>query len=229
MKYKAVIFDLFGTLIDNFSAEEYFGVLREMASVLSAPEEEFTNLWLGTFDERATGLIKSLGANIDHVCQKLNLLVDDRQVELAAQIRFDFETRSVIPRPDAIKVLSCLKSAGYKTGLVTDCSSELTTMWEETPLAPLIDVPVFSCVAGIKKPDPRIYLLATEQLGVQPEECLYVGDGSSQELSGAASVGMSPVLIRVPSDESIHYYRIDAEDWDGPSVSSLSEVLKLVK
>jgi putative hydrolase of the HAD superfamily len=200
-----------------------------MASVLSAPEEEFTDLWLGTFDERATGVIRSLEANIEHVCRRLKVSVDDRQVEFATQIRFDFETNSVKPRVDAIEVLSRLKAAGYKTGLITDCSSELTAMWEEVPLAPLIDVAVFSCVAGIKKPDPRIYLLATEQLGVQPEECLYVGDGSSQELTGAAQVGMRPVLIRIPGDESIHYYRIDAEEWDGPKVSSLSEVLKLVK
>jgi putative hydrolase of the HAD superfamily len=197
--------------------------------VLSAPEEEFTNLWLGTFDERATGVIKSLEANIRYVCQKLDVSVDDRQVELAARIRFDFETNSVKPRVDAIEVLSRLKAAGYKTGLITDCSSELTALWEEVPLAPLIDVAVFSCVAGIKKPDPRIYLLATEQLGVRPGECLYVGDGSSQELTGAANVGMSPILIRIPGDESIHYYRIDAEEWDGPRVSSLTEVLKLLE
>jgi len=229
MKYSAVIFDLFGTLIDNFSTEEYRGVWTEMASVLLAPEEEFTNLWLGTFDERATGVIKSLEANVEYVCQKLNVPVDGRRVELAAQIRFDFEIRLVTPRPDAIEVLSRLKSAGYKTGLITDCSSELTELWEDLPLAPLIDVAVFSCLAGIKKPDPRIYLLATEQLGVQPEDCLYVGDGSSQELTGAANVGMSPVLIRVPDDDFIHYYRIDAEEWGGLRVSSLSEVLRLLE
>ena len=109
MKYTAVIFDLFGTLIDNFSTEEYRGVLAEMASVLSVPEEAFTNLWLGTFDERATGVIKSLEANIEHVGRKLNVPVDDRQVEIAAQIRFGFETRSVIPRADTIEVLRNLR------------------------------------------------------------------------------------------------------------------------
>jgi putative hydrolase of the HAD superfamily len=80
------------------------------------------------------------------------------------------------------------------------------------------------------KPDPRIYYMATEQLGVQPEDCLYVGDGASQELPGAAKVGMNPVLLRVPEDESIDIvYQINTEGWDGPTVSSLTEVLALVE
>ena len=41
----------------------------------------------------------------------------------------------------------------------------------------MIDEPVFSCVVGLCKPDPRIYRLALERLSVQAEESLFVGDG----------------------------------------------------
>ena len=231
MKYEAVIFDLFGTLIPNFSVREHEGALQEMASVLSAPFVEFIKLWYDTFNKRCTGVLQDPEANIDYICQKLSVPIKDSQRRFAAQIRFNLTVRSMTPSQEAIGVLSHLKSEGYKTGLVTDCSAEVPTIWQGTPFAPLFDVAVFSCKVGVKKPDPRIYKLAVEQLRVKPQRCLYIGDGSSQELTGAANIGMHPVLIRSPDEDSSKIHRVDAEagEWDGPVISSLKEVLDLVK
>ena len=231
MKYEAVIFDLFGTLINNYSIQQHEGVLRQMASVLSAPSEDFVKLWYDTFNERCTGVFKSPEENIDYVCQKLGVSVEDSQRRLAARIRLDLTASSMIPVPESIAVLSRLKSAGYKTGLITDCSAEVPTIWQDTPFAPLIDVAVFSCKVGIRKPALSIYQLAVERLAVKPENCLYIGDGSSQELTGAAAVGMHPVLIRDPGEDSSKIHRVDAEAerWDGSVISSLKEVLALLK
>ena len=74
-------------------------------------------------------------------------------------------------------------------------------MWDSTALAPLFDVAVLSFDVGMAKPDPRIYELATERLGVAANDCLYVGDGSDGELSGAAQAGMTAVLMRAPDDQ----------------------------
>jgi putative hydrolase of the HAD superfamily len=230
MKYAAVIFDLFGTLIDNFSFEEYRRTLLEMASVLSAPPDDFAGMWLDLWEERMSGALESPVGVIEHICRELGVYPDKAQIERATRIRFDMTRREIKVRPDAVEVLSCLKSEGYKTGLISDCSHEMPTIWEGLPLAPLIDVAAFSCLVGITKPDSRIYRIVTGQLDIQPEDCLYVGDGASQELPGAANVGMRPVLIRVPGDGDYDdIYRINPEEWDGPRVSSLSEVLKLLK
>ncbi len=202
-----------------------------MASVLSAPSEGLVRLWYDTFNERCTGVFQSVEANIDHVCQKLGVTIEDSQRSLAARIRLDLTVRSITPVPESIEVLSHLKSHGYKTGLISDCSSEIPAIWESTPFAPLIDVAIFSCKAGIKKPDPRIYRLATEQLAIGPEKCLYIGDGSSQELTGASAVGMHPVLIRDPDEDSTEVHRVndEAEEWHGSTISSLKDVLTLVE
>ena len=230
MKYAAVIFDLFGTLIDNYSFEEYRRTLVEMASALSAPPDDFAGLWLNLFEERMNGTLESPVGVIEHVCRELDVRPDDKQVEHAARIRFDMTKRLTRIRPDAVEVLSKLKAEGYKTGLISDCSHEMPAIWKELPLATLIDIAAFSCLVGITKPDPRIYHLVTDQLNVRPEECLYIGDGSSQELTGAANIGMSPVLIRAPVDGDYdNPYRIKSDEWDGLRVSSLTEVLALVK
>ena len=105
-----------------------------------------------------------------------------------------------MPSPHAIEILSYLKKEGYKTGLISDCSYEVSIVWESTPFAKLIDIPVFSCAVGVKKPDPRIYFMALEQLAIEPQDCLYIGDGSSHELTGALKVGMHPVWIRIPDE-----------------------------
>ncbi|HEY41779.1 MAG TPA: HAD family hydrolase [Dehalococcoidia bacterium] len=230
MKYSAVIFDLFGTLIDNFSFEEYRRTLVEMASALSAPPDDFAGLWLDLWEERMNGTLESPVGVIEHICRELSVRPDDTQIEYATRIRFDMNRRAIKVRPDAVNVLSKLKAEGYKTGLISDCSHEMPAIWDKLPLAPLIDITAFSCLAGITKPDPRIYKLVTEQLGVKPKDCLYVGDGSSQELAGAAQLGMTPVLIRVIGDGDYdNPYRIKSDEWDGLRVSSLSEVLALVR
>lgn len=229
MKYKAVIFDLFGTLIDNFTNQNNMKILSDMALILSLPTDNFIALWKETFDLRVTGILPTCEANIEYVAEKIGLPVKNTAVKEATRMRFTFSLQSIVPRPYAIEVLSSLKKDGYNTGLISDCSHEVPIIWEDTPFAKLINVAIFSCKAGIKKPDPRIYHMAMKQLGVEAYDCLYIGDGSSRELSGALKVGMHPVLIQVPYEISETTYRIDEEKWDGTTISSLKEVLDLVK
>jgi putative hydrolase of the HAD superfamily len=70
--------------------------------------------------------------------------------------------------------------------------------------------------------------MATEKLKVKPEDCLYIGDGSSRELTGALKVGMHPVWLRIPEEINENNFRIDQEEWDGVIISELKEVLDLV-
>ncbi len=229
MKYKAVIFDLFGTLVRSPSNQGYLDGLKQMASILSVPYDDFAQLWFDTARERNVGIINSIEANVERICKELRTKVGDAEKRKATQIRFDFVVRTMRPRPDAVEVLSQLKSRGYKIGLISNCSPDTPIIWQDTPFVPLFDVTVFSSSAGMRKPDPRIYNLATEQLGVKPEDCLYIGDGASQELPGAARVGMSPVMIQVFGEEFESPLPEDIRgEWDGSVISSLTEVLALV-
>jgi len=229
MKYEAVIFDLFGTLVPNMSLSEHRAVLTRMAHVLSAPPDDFAQLWFDTFNERSTGIFQSPDDNVEYICRTLGVSVNETQVKLATRIRFDYAVQSMMPRPDAIETLSHLKFEGCKTGLISDCSAEVPAMWKGSPFVELIDVAIFSCSVGVKKPDPRIYVLAMEKMVVEPEKCLYIGDGSSQELTGASQVGMHAVLLRIPDEDSTDAHQIDREEWEGSVISSLKEVLTLLK
>lgn len=230
MKYEAVVFDLFGTLIDKFSLKQSHETLKHVADVLSINADDLIDYWYATFDERGTGIFQNFEANIEHICGKLNISVKENQVIKAAEIDREYTTRSMKPRPYAIELLTQLKSYGYRTGLITNCSTEIPHSWKDMPFTPLIDIAVFSCMEGIQKPDPRIYYITTEQLSVEPDKCLYIGDGDSRELSGAAAVGMHPVLIRDPEEDINDVHRADYEagTWQGPVITSLKEVLEMV-
>jgi putative hydrolase of the HAD superfamily len=230
MKYTAVIFDLFGTLINKLSLRESMSMLRQMTSVLSAPYDDFIHGWFDTFNERGLGVFQSTEANIEYICQKLGVPLEDTEIKVAAKINLDHMVRSIHPRTDAKEVLSDLKSHGYKTGLISNCSSSVPKILENMPFAQLIDVAVFSPLVYMQKADPRIYQLAAEQLAVKPEGCLYIGDVEENELTGAAKAGMHPILIRDPYEDSTDVHRINAEskEWHGPVISSLKEVLDLV-
>jgi len=97
--------------------------------------------------------------------------------------------------------------------------------WAEIELAPHLDEVVLSCTVGLRKPDPAIYLLTCDRLGVEPEECLFVGDGANDELAGAKRVGMKAVCILPPGrDEPLWP---EARGWE-PTIRSLEDVLDLV-
>ncbi|MGD1119328.1 MAG: HAD family hydrolase [Dehalococcoidales bacterium] len=231
MKYQAVIFDLFGTLVDIFSQVEYYSVMREMMSVLKAPDDGFIKLWRDTDEKRSKGTFRTLEENLAYICRELNVPATASQINLAKRIRFDYIALVLTPRPGAIEVLSQLKSDGYKIGLISNCSTEPPVIWPYTPFAPFFDVTVFSSTSGLRKPDRRIYALAAEQLKVKPESCLYIGDGDSGELEGAARAGMHPVLIRDPDTVEAEAVLENTEPlaWHGAVITSLREIPGLLE
>ncbi len=110
MKYLAVIFDLFGTLVGNFSSQGYMESLSQMASVLSLPFDDFRQVWFATSTgERNIGVSQSCEGDVENVCRKLEIIPEDRQVQLAVQHRLDYIRNVMTPQPNAIEVLSCLK------------------------------------------------------------------------------------------------------------------------
>ncbi|HEY7559676.1 MAG TPA: HAD-IA family hydrolase [Candidatus Binatia bacterium] len=226
MKINAVVFDLFGTLVDDFVSS--VGQMNtELAAALTVPLEPFMQLWRQTSEMRTIGAFQTVEDSIEYVCGVMGVEVTAEQMTEAVDIRLRHTRRALEPKSNAVGTLAQLKNQGYKLGLLSNCSIEIPILWQETAFASLIDNPIFSSREGLKKPDPRIYHLACERLGVAPEDCLYVADGENHELKAAAEVGIHPVLIRTSSQETRGEVLREAREWQGDAVSTLSEVLDL--
>ncbi len=224
----AVIFDLFGTLIENLDLGEFEGMLSEMARVLLLPASAFISQWNNTWEKRVIGVFPTLEADIEHVCQVLQTEPDRGVVLRASEIRKAFARRVLKPREDALDMLAAFKESGCKTGLISNCAADLPSVWPGTAMARLVDVPVFSCSVGIRKPHPEIYRLACERLGSLPEKCVYVADGNEGELNGASQVGMRPVLFDGPDKDPYDEGR-ERREWRGTTISSLKDVLRVFR
>ncbi len=228
MKYKTIIFDLFGTLVEHFDSA--IGKMHaEMAAALGLPDEHFLRAWNETLEARIVGVFQTVEANIEHVLQAMNIEPRAEQIERAVEIRMNYIRLALQPRPQAIETLTQVKSEGYQTGLLSNCSIEIPLLWQETAFAAVIDTPVFSSRVRLKKPDARIYHLTCERLGVVPGACLYIADGEDHELAGAARVGLHPVLIRNSYQQIDGRLHQEAREWEGTTITTLPEVLDLLK
>jgi putative hydrolase of the HAD superfamily len=222
MKTTAIIFDLFGTLTEDFTASLGRHSV-DFVAALDVPREPFMRVWRESLDDRTLGKFQTVEATIEHTCLAIGARPGAKELTEAVAIRLD-QIRSILrPRADAIQTLQRLQGR-LKIGLLSNCSIEIPILWPETPLARVIDIAVFSSRERLKKPDPRFYRLLCERLEVGPEECVYVADGENQELAAAATLGMRPILVRnAARDHSKEMFR-EAREWQGEAVEALSEL-----
>ena len=246
MPYKAVIFDLYGTLVGNFSRQAYDKVQKKMAKILGVPYPKFWQVMGETLYDRSLGGNRSPKENMIEVCRRLGVKADRSQIEKTLALRYEFTRNSIVPEPEVLEALDMLKqlyvpgppqpplsrgqigNSGLRLGLITNCNADVPPLFWESPLAEYIDVPIFSCVEHIKKPSRRIYEIAYKRLKVKPQECIYVGDGSSEELTAAAAVGMLPILKRADLTDVYDPHRPEVENWQGIAIDAIAELCDLI-
>ncbi|HET6531026.1 MAG TPA: HAD family hydrolase [Actinoplanes sp.] len=222
--YRAVLFDFFGTLTRSVRRGPQHA---DIARRLGCDPEVIRSVLDRTFHSRARGTFGSAEATLRWVSEQAGGRPRDAEVQAAVPARVNALRADTRLRPDAVSALRAVKARGLATGMISDCTHELPAFLPSLPVAPLLDARIFSVEVGVCKPDPAIYLAACEQLGVAAEQCLYVGDGGSRELTGAAAVGMTPVRLNAP-DLADHLVFDRDTDFDGPAVRSLTDLLTLI-
>jgi putative hydrolase of the HAD superfamily len=115
----------------------------------------------------------------------------------ARAIAAEHERANLWSRPGekAAETLEALRGRGYRIGVVSNSNGHVRRLLERAGLAPFLEVIVDSSEVMVEKPDPRIFLVAMENLGVEPADCAYVGDIYEIDVLGAERAGLEPVLI----------------------------------
>lgn len=96
---------------------------------------------------------------------------------------------------DALPALQELHVAGRRLGLISNFDQWLEEMLVELDVGDLFDVTVISGVEGVEKPDVRMYEVALERAGVEPEAAVHVGDSIVFDIEPALKLGMRAVLL----------------------------------
>lgn len=203
---KAVLFDLGNTLISYYTSSEFPDILSDSISSCvnyfgSREKDEKINEYIWEkVQEHNHG---SPGDRVYPMEDRLSDIfsVDDEETvnrlcELFMEPVFE---RSRLYN-DVVQVLKELKRRGFTIGIISNtpwgCPSRLWKMeLERYDLLKYLDDFVFCVDVGWRKPDARIFKYALERLGVQPEECIFIGDDPRWDIRGPEAVRMKSLLI----------------------------------
>jgi HAD superfamily hydrolase (TIGR01509 family) len=105
-------------------------------------------------------------------------------------------TESWHPYPDTVEALKTLARAGIPVAVISNIAWDIRPVFDKAGAADLVDEYVLSFVEGVTKPDPRLFTIACERIGVAPEQALMIGD--SKEADGGAERIGCPVAIVDP-------------------------------
>lgn len=214
---QAVIFDLFGTLVDAPSRDERADAVAKLAHATVQSEETIGTYLDATWTVRHAGTLPT----VRHLAEHLIARTDSRAStdDVAATWRALAPTR-VDPDQSVIDTLEGVRDAGVRIGLISDASAEIAEAWPYGRLAEVVDHAIFSCTSGAIKPSSRLYREGLTRLDVDPAETLYVGDGGGDELRGARAVGLTPVRVARRGGAGTLAYGVGGA-WEGLALASV--------
>jgi HAD superfamily hydrolase (TIGR01509 family) len=97
--------------------------------------------------------------------------------------------------PGTRAALERLRDAGFRLAVISNSDGRAASALEAARLRDLFEFVIDSGEVGVEKPDPRIFRLALDRLGLDAGETMYVGDLYEVDAIGARSAGIEPVLL----------------------------------
>ena len=187
---RAVIFDMFETLITHYKSPLYFG--SQMAKDAGLTDDEFLPIWRPTEEKRTLGemtledVLELVLRENGRCSPELVQMIADKRTAAKEECFRHLD-------PQILPLFEALKAKGLKIGLISNCFSDEAKVIRKSELFPYFSGVCLSCELGLQKPDPAIFQECLNQLSVKAEECLYIGDGGSRELETAQLLHMKPL------------------------------------
>jgi 2-haloalkanoic acid dehalogenase type II len=196
-RYRAVLFDAFGTLIRLDrpverlveAAKARFGVdvpAADARAAVRAEIDHYASNCRWARDEDTVSDLRSQCAAI--LAGGIGLEVDE-----AGRLGLLSDTILLQPYPDAVRALHAVRDAGLAAAVVSNGDWSLGAALRHAGLA--FDAVVDSATAGAAKPDPAIFRRALAELGVRPADALHVGDSEETDGVGARAAGIDVVIV----------------------------------
>jgi putative hydrolase of the HAD superfamily len=191
-RIEAIISDFGGVLttplIQSFMAfQDHTGISPEslgkamQASTSEGGENPLFKLERGEITEAAF---------LERIADELEPLLGHRpEMHRFKEIYFE----ALDPNPPMIDLMRELKESGYTMAMLTNNVREWEEMWRAMlPVDEIFEVVVDSAFVGCRKPEPRIYEITLERLGLPAEACLFIDD-ILVNVEGARELGLNAV------------------------------------
>jgi len=192
-KIETIYFDLFFTLVNPVyngekNENDVLGILENEWEKFAEDEK--------LYYRRGTGLVKSPREIIEEILRNFDIHATEEAKNEILSLRIErFKNTLTKVDEEIINTLVKIKKKGIKLCLISNADKIDILHWDDSPLAKVFDEVIFSCEVGVLKPDKRIYEIALERMDTEPSKGIFIGDGGSDELLGAKSVGLNTIMV----------------------------------
>lgn len=132
---------------------------------------------------------------------------EDRLAPIAEELSFlyDYDRLTLMRKPRLSETIAELHEMGIRMGIVSNIisTSLVPHLLNEYGIAQYMECIVMSSATGIRKPDPRIFMIAMQEMGVTAEETGYVGDTISRDVVGARNAHLG-LVVRLDNPSIAH-------------------------
>ncbi|MCO8096390.1 HAD family hydrolase [Acinetobacter lwoffii] len=204
MPIQAVLFDLDNTLThrdltaqaySRYLAEYYAPALKQVDS--DKIIEIVRRIDNGGYPKKELLTHGSIGASAAYALLQELPWLNPPSIDELAQFWFSQFGRFAVEMPAAEQVLTQLKDEGYQLAIVSNGGHDtrLNTI-RGLGIETYFDEIISSGLVGFNKPQPEIFQITAERLGVQPAQCLYIGDHPINDVQGATEAGMHALWMQ---------------------------------
>ena len=193
MPVRGVIFDLFHTLT---GLESEWSDLPGTWALLGLDRRAWDEALTMNSRWRVIGELRDPFEILRRLVHQVDASISHEAIREALDVRLRRfrDTLARIPAEN-LEAIRSLRRAGLRVGLVSNADVIEVASWPACAASEVFDTAIFSCYAGMAKPEHGIYRKCLEELGLAADECVFVGDGGSDELVGAREVGLKTVFI----------------------------------
>lgn len=188
---EAVLFDLHGVLTSSPWAS-----LASVGTGAGKTQEEVLAVMLGDYavdDDHPWHRLERGEIGIGEYLPAVLALAAEADVELDFNQLRGFNERIVV-HDRVVDRVRRLRADGYRTGVVTNNVREASGWRALLPVDELFDVVVDSCEVGVRKPNPAIFAIALERLGVAADATVFLDDAPGN-VAGARRAGLHAILV----------------------------------
>ena len=188
---KAIIFDLYETLITHFDPD-WNPPKLSIADRLGISEEDHRKHWRRLDDQWERGELNSYRDLLVALCRAADHTANESVITALTQ-EYSRRTANLFEKvePAIVGMVRELRKRGIRLGVITNAGDIDAEPWSACRLAPFFEVFIPSFQVGMMNPDARIYDLGLRELGVSAEDVVFVGDGGRNELAGAERAGLT--------------------------------------
>jgi putative hydrolase of the HAD superfamily len=231
--YDAVVFDLLYTLVHPGIYPGGVGRIGWLANLTGIDEVALRDRWRVFEQELESGAVGPGPSGrapeiewVASVCTELGHSCSEATLGLV-QAQWDLTRRTALlsPHPAALPTIAAMRDRGLRVGVLSNTHAMEIRAWRESPLAMAVDAVAFSHVIRAMKPEPAAYDAILRQLGAAPDRSVFIGDGGSDELSGARDFGFALVVLAEESPRRLAPLTLPRlREQAHVSVSDLSEI-----